>query len=227
MEYTLEFDYAARYYGASGASTSQANILWNDFVVASIVSSDFEVHHFSKKVQLKAGNNVLEFDGAGLSDSFGLEITNVKLASVYNKTNLIFNGDFSNNALGSKQWDYFDSGIPGWSAKKAEVGYCQSVYNPKWTCAQQFCIELDSDSNQRYIQTVTISQAYFSQLWVYIQSQAGTTIAQNNLACAVHGAQDRINDAVAKINGDISCAVKLTNNKFSQYLNMLYGVSNE
>ncbi len=161
-----------------------------------------------------------------MSDQYGLTIANVKLTSVYNSTNLIFNGDFSNNALGAQPWNYFNSGIPGWSAKTAEVGRCAYVYNPKWPNSQ-FCIELDSDSNQRYIQTVTISQVYFSQLWVYIQSQVGCKAAQSNLACAVHGVQDKLDSAVDRINGDIQCAVRMTNAKFSEYINRLYGFSHE
>ena len=100
LAYTLEFDYAARKSGVSSPSTSQGNVLWNNVLVGTLAPSDYSVHHFSTKVILHLGENSLDFDGTGPSDTFGLEIANVKLTSGSNSNNLIVNGNFANSNLG-------------------------------------------------------------------------------------------------------------------------------
>lgn len=95
MNYILEFDYSARKNGAASPLTSQAEIVWNDVVIASLIPQDFNVYHFNSSVKLKAGANTLAFDSAGISDGYGLIIDNVKLTSVYNSNNLISNGNFA------------------------------------------------------------------------------------------------------------------------------------
>jgi hypothetical protein len=170
-------------------------------VIASIVSADYSVHHFSQQVQLIPGNNLLELDAAGVSDSYGLNVANVQLTSAYNSTNLVADGNFVGSGLGSTNWNYYSGGFQGWSAKLAEVGHCYNTYNPNWPNNGQLCIELDTDSNQRYLQTITISQQLFSSLLIYIQTQVGTQTAQNNLACAAANAQNNLNSAIAIIQG--------------------------
>ena len=160
--YTLEFDYAIRNTGVTNPATSQANILWNDVVIASLTPSDAAVHHFSQQVSLQVGDNILNLDGAGLSDGYGLGIANVKLTSSSNPTNLIINGDFSADSLGSSLWNVFVGGIKGWKANKAEVGYCYKVYSSSWPNNNQLCIELDADANQRYTQVISASSNLFT-----------------------------------------------------------------
>lgn len=87
-----------------------------------------------------------------MSDSFGLDIANVKLDRC-GESSIIKNGDFSNNCLGKATWGYFKGGIPGWKANNAELGICHN-YNTYWPNNGQVCLELDSDTNQRYIQVV-------------------------------------------------------------------------
>ena len=157
LNYVLEFDYSARKNGASSPLTSQAEILWNDEVIASLVPQDFNVYHFNISVKVKAGANTLAFDSAGVSDGYGLIIDNVRLASIYNSNNLISNGNFGSISAAPGYWNYYNNGITGWWAVKAEVGHCRTVYNDNWPATAGNCIELDTDSNQRYIQIITIS----------------------------------------------------------------------
>jgi hypothetical protein len=161
LKYTLEFDWAIRTLGAANTDTSKANILWNDVVIASLgCNGNQGINHASLTVSLNAGDNFLQFDGTSSSDTYGVTIDNVRLTSAYNCTNLIVNGDFSSPCVGSG-WNYYNGGIAGWSAAKAEVGGGNN-YNSKWASGQ--VIELDSDSNQRYTQLINISQSLYAQL---------------------------------------------------------------
>lgn len=192
-----------------------------------MVPRDYKVYRFNGTVKLKAGVNTLAFDGAGVSDGNGLIIDNVKLTSAFNSTNLILNGDFSSIPSVPGVFNYYNNGILNWWAAKAEVGNCRTVYNNLWPASSGNCIELDTDANQRYIQTITISQQLFNSLLVFMQTQIGVTTAQNNLNTAAGAAADRLNSAVARINDDILAQVKFVNKDFSQYLASLYSCVNE
>jgi hypothetical protein len=141
--------------------SSQGNVLWNNFVLASLFPTNNSVQHASFQVTLNLGDNILQFDGSGLSDSYGISIANVQLYSVYNSTNLVKNGNFANPALGPNQWGYYQGGINSWYASNAEVGDCR-VYNNAWAYSQ--CIELDSNVNNRYTQVISVDQATYASL---------------------------------------------------------------
>jgi len=140
LNYILEFDYSARKNGAASPLTSQAEIVWNDVVIASLIPQDFNVYHFNSSVKLKAGANTLAFDSAGISDGYGLIIDNVKLTSVYNSNNLISNGNFASISAVPGYWNYYNNGISDWWALKAEVGHCRTVYNDNWLATAGNCI---------------------------------------------------------------------------------------
>lgn len=124
-------------------------------IVASLQANNNRgINHANIAVDLRAGDNVVQFDGTSFSDAFGISIDNVKLTSRFNSKNLIVNGDFNEPCVGSG-WSYYKGGIPGWSAVLAEVGDGRNNYNCNWRSGQ--VIELDSDSNQRYTQVVKIS----------------------------------------------------------------------
>ena len=185
LTYTLSFDWAVRTVNSNNLDSSQANVLWNNFVIASLkyTGSNAGVNHASYSVQLQSGDNILQFDGTGLDDSFGVSIDNVKLVSAFNSTNLIVNGDFSIPNVGSG-FQYYAGGIYGWSAFRAEVG-ASFRYNLNWPAGQ--VIELDSDSNQRYTQVITISQLLYGQLLLQVkkingnnQVNSATNLAVNN-----------------------------------------------
>ncbi len=182
LTYTLSFDWAVRTVNINNLESSQANVLWNNFVIASLryTGNNAGVNRASYSVQLQSGDNILQFDGTGLEDSFGISIDNVKLVSAYNTTNLIVNGDFSTPNVGSG-FQYYAGGIYGWSAAKAEVG-ASFRYNLNWPAGQ--VIELDSDSNQRYTQVITISQLLYGQLLLQVQQNIGNNrvISATNLA---------------------------------------------
>jgi hypothetical protein len=84
---------------------------------------------------------------------------------------LIINGNFNTPVLPANSFNYYDGGVTGWWAAKAELGDCR-LFNPNWPASSGQCIDLDSDSNQRYMQTITITQSAFTSLIVASQSQA-------------------------------------------------------
>jgi hypothetical protein len=223
--YTLQFDWAPRTVGFSNLNSSMANILWNNVVIDSLVSSSSNsaINHAAYNVTLNAGTNILQIDGTSLSDSYGVSITNVQLNSAYNHTNLIANGQFLQTPISTYTYQYINGGVPGWAAYKAEVGDCR-LYNSHWTIGE--CIELDSDSNQRYTQTITVSQEDYSSLILYMSSVVGNIQVISNSNLAINNANNQASTAVSTINGAINCAITLTANSFNNYLNNLYQCTN-
>jgi hypothetical protein len=223
LTYFLEFDWAIRTAGFSNTDSSKANILWNNVVIGSLLfNGNSGINHAKYTVTLNSGNNVLQFDGTSFSDSYGVSIDNVKLTSAYNSTNLIINGDFSTPNVGTG-WNYFNSGIYGWAAAKAEVGGGNN-YNPNWPAGQ--AIELDSDSNQRYTQIITISQFLYSQLYLQILQITGNsqTVSATNLA--INNGQSAIGNQLAIINNAVQCQINMVAGQFNLYLQNLYQCNN-
>jgi len=103
------------------------------------------------------GKNTLEIAGEGTSDSYGMTINGVQLSrnfetsqffktpyNIKERFNLVENGDFSKNFIGSQDWAIATS-LPGWEVyPEVEVGYGR-VYNNKW--GNTIVVELDSNQN--------------------------------------------------------------------------------
>lgn len=72
-------------------------IYWNDQKIQEIIPSDYDVHSLSFKLTAKPGKNVLAFEGAGISDSRGATLSNIKLIrkSTFGLQDLVDNGDFT------------------------------------------------------------------------------------------------------------------------------------
>ncbi|MCB0368719.1 MAG: hypothetical protein KDD45_04545 [Bdellovibrionales bacterium] len=91
-KFTLSFEYACRngvpFHSCSG------NIVWNNEIILSIVPSDYAVHLVSIEVLVIAGDNSLQIEGTGLSNSYGLTVDNVKLVREGTLTNIVVNGGF-------------------------------------------------------------------------------------------------------------------------------------
>lgn len=205
--FKLEFDFAARKTGCSSSVvTSQGSVIWNNIVVVTLAPTDFAIKHAVYYVELKAGDNSLQFDGASSSDSFGLTIDNVRLTSPYCPYNLINNGEFENPSLGGG-YNFYNGGIPYWKALKAEVGDCHSIYNPNWPANTGQCIELDTDKNTRYTQTIHISQFKFNKLLINKSTSQGSQAVINHVQQAEAQGQSRIGCAVAQIQHNIYCEV--------------------
>lgn len=70
--------------------------MFNNEVVGSLLLSgnNLGVNRAKFIVVLEQGDNVVQFDGTGISDGFGITIDNVKLSAPYALSNLIANGDF-------------------------------------------------------------------------------------------------------------------------------------
>lgn len=218
LTYKLEFDWAVR---TGYEATSAGNVFWNNIVLDSLYSgkpgSTAGVNHAVYTVTLNSGDNILSFDGTSTSDSYGLAIDSVKLTSAYNGSNLVFNGDFSTPNVGNG-WNYFNGGISGWSAVRAEVGK-GTIYNAYWSGQ---VLELDSDSNQRYTQVISISQSLYSHLLFQVQQiiRSGQLIGATNLA--INNAQNALNNQVANINSAVQCQVSLVATQFNTYIQNLY-----
>ena len=223
LTFKLEFDYAARKFGVNSPATSSANVLWNNVIVGAINPSDYDVHHAVFYVQLKAGNNFLQFDGAGPSDYLGLTIDNVKLTSKYNHYyNLIHNAGFENPQVNNvNNWVYTKGGIPHWHAQKAEHGKC-SVYNSKWPACNGQCLELDSTNNQRYTQVVMISQFKFNQFLINKATIEGDASVQNHIDCSLNYIHHTASTACAQISYGIYLQISLTAEALDKYLCQLY-----
>ena len=80
------------------------------------------------------------------------------------------------------------------------------LYNPNWRGP---VLDLDSDSNQRYTQVITISQALYSQLIFQMRNivQSGQVIGAANLA--VQGGQNNVNNQLAIINNLVQCRIDM------------------
>jgi hypothetical protein len=97
-------------------------------LLGSIVPVDHNIHNVTLTVTAAVGNNTLQFEGAGISDGYGLNIDNVALirSGDASQTNIVINGGFEQpNVAGS--WGSFNN-ILGWSGQGIEVG-TGSIYN--------------------------------------------------------------------------------------------------
>jgi len=225
ITFKLQFQFAARKNGVSSPFTSWGNVLWNNVVIASLTPSDYNVHTFTTFVHVKAGTNTLQFDGAAASDSYGLTIDNVVLSSQYNNwQNIIVNGGFNSPSVGSG-YSFFNGGIPNWSAAKAEVGVCHSIYNSNWPASSGQCIELDSDNNQRYTQTLNVNSITITQWIINKIAQEGKAGIESQLSCAEDQAQNKVDCAVSKLEGDVECKVHILKDTFDNYICQLYGAA--
>lgn len=94
--------------------TSLANALWNNVILLSIVPADYNVNTVSVDVTAVEGANLLQFEGAGPSDTFGFDFTNVQLIKKGDptNTNLVMDGDFSAPYQYGGYWIY-DGGAQG------------------------------------------------------------------------------------------------------------------
>jgi len=74
-----------------------ANALWNNDIVVSVVPTDYGIYTATVVVTAVVGENILQFEGAGASDSVGLGVTNVALIQQGDSTNtnILINGNFS------------------------------------------------------------------------------------------------------------------------------------
>jgi hypothetical protein len=141
--FTLTFEYAAR----SGVylETSLAEVIWNNDIILSIVPTDYDIHTATVDVTAIVGANILQFEGAGASDSVGLDFTNVALIQQgdVTNTNIVVNGDFSQPNQGGGVSDY--NSIPGWTGNGLEIG-AGPLYGDVWSNVTQLC-ELDATVN--------------------------------------------------------------------------------
>ena len=82
--------------------------------------------------------------------------------------------------------------------------------------------ELDSDSNQRYTQVISISNQLYSQLVLYIQQVTGNSQVNSNVNLAVNNGQNGLYNQVATINGAVQCSINMIAGQFNSYLQSLY-----
>lgn len=90
--FTLSFEWACR--SNVVFHSCEANIIWNNVIIASIVPSNYQINIFKVNVTAVGGQNSLQIEGAGISDSLGLTIDNVQLIRVGSSQNIVINGGF-------------------------------------------------------------------------------------------------------------------------------------
>jgi len=116
--FTLSFQYACR----QGVlfQSCLGDIVWNNIVVYSVVPTDYLVHTVSITVTAQVGKNLLQIEGAGISDSYGLTVDNVALIRAGTSVSIVVNGGFeSPNQYGS--WS-INNDISGWKGTAIEIG---------------------------------------------------------------------------------------------------------
>lgn len=152
---SLEFEYASR----TGDQSSGLNVRWNGKLVYAASPFNKTVYTVNVKVLGKDGDNKLEFEGTGNSDSLGMTIDEVqlycqKVAPINFDRNLVINGGFEHpNWNGS--WRV-QSAILGWEAtNKIETGR-GSIYVKDWGNTQ-IC-ELDVYKNTTIKQRVLLTK---------------------------------------------------------------------
>ena len=84
--------------------------------------------------------------GEGISDTFGLNVDNVKLVRQGTSRNIVVNGGFEQPCT-QGGWKYFNN-IPGWKGDEIEIG-AGKIYNSNWN--SQVC-ELDGSRNDVFSQ---------------------------------------------------------------------------
>lgn len=93
-------------------ASCQGVVVWNDVIILSVNPSDYAIHTENLVVYVQQGQNKLQFEGAGQSNSYGLTIDNVILKRDGTLVNIVVNGGFEQpNQYGS--WGIYND-IPGW-----------------------------------------------------------------------------------------------------------------
>ena len=132
----------------------QALVIWNDVIVATIIPNDYAVHTYSVDVFVKGGENKLQIEGAGKSNSFGITIDNVRLVRYNTATNIVVNGGFEAPDVGYS-WGIFNN-IEGWEGVGIEVGWGK-IYNGNWNSQ---VLELDGHINYQITQRWSFDSQY-------------------------------------------------------------------
>ena len=70
------------------------DVFWSGLKICTVTPSDYKVHTKTLYIDINPGTNSLKFQGAGISDGYGLTIDNVKLIREGETTNIVINGDF-------------------------------------------------------------------------------------------------------------------------------------
>ena len=105
------------------------------------------------------------------------------------------NGNFQQPNVGSG-WNFFTGSILGWTGAVIEVG-AGNIYNGAWGATQ--VVELDSNSNQRYQQIITISQQQYISNMIICQTAASFANIQNTINQATSNAVALVNQISGQI----------------------------
>jgi len=157
-KFLIQFQWACRQ--GVAFESCQGIVLFNDQIILSINPTNYAVKTENLIVFVQQGQNKLQFEGAGVSDSFGLTIDNVRFVRDGTVLNLAVNGGFeAPDTYGS--WGIFND-IPGWQGQQIEIGE-GIIYNSGWGNFNQVA---ELDSHQNYI----ITQYYNFDSLFYLTS---------------------------------------------------------
>ena len=144
-QFTLSFSYVCR--NNVPFQSCLGEVVWNNFIIYSIIPTDYSVQTRTLTVTALVGRNTLQFSGAGTSDSFGLLIDDARL--IRGSVDIVVNGDFQLPNVPS--WGLFTD-ISGWRGYEIEIGKGNAVYGLLGSTTNQVC-ELDGNRNYQITQT--------------------------------------------------------------------------
>lgn len=89
--------FSIKYGARTGNESSSMSITLNGGSLLSVIGSDFDIHSQSLEISLLSGENVLEIDGTGTSDSYGMTIDDVSIKCECSETIPPKSADIQNN----------------------------------------------------------------------------------------------------------------------------------
>lgn len=81
-----------------------------------ISSTDYNIKTISLSVNVQPGSNCLQVEGAGISDTHGLSVDNLKLVRSGDSRSIVVNGGFE-APVQKNSWAIYPSFIEGWQGK--------------------------------------------------------------------------------------------------------------
>ena len=151
--FTLTFSFVCR--PGAAFRSCLGEVVFNNVIVYSVVPTDYNLNTVNLALTVQRGRNSLQFSGAGISDTFGLVIDNIRLVRQGSTDNIVINGDFSSPTVYGG-WNIFDD-ISGWLGTGIKLAYGPSYLNSPGL--GQVC-ELDGRTNYQITQYFTFDNLY-------------------------------------------------------------------
>jgi hypothetical protein len=154
--FTYTVEYAAK--ADQPLEASSFSVLWNNQEFDEIFPTDYERHTVSYEVDAIVGENIVNIDGTGNHDTYGVGIGKVTLVRE-GGDNIVVNGKFSQDG----QTGVFANGkVAGW-VENAGTGNIEIVsgasHNPLWGSGD-FIAELNAEATSDIYQSICLDADY-------------------------------------------------------------------